>query len=218
MHIRGRIDRIDLLADSPHAAVFDYKLSAGRLSASEIYNGLALQLLTYLLVLQSNGHQLAGSPITPAAGFYLQLLRGLEAVDHPDDAPDMASDQFHLKPKPRGIFDAAHLAILDHQLTQGESEMWKVQIKKDGGFGFRESSDVCDANEFLGVLDFVRGKLAHLADGILSGSIQIFPYRLHRKSPCAQCEFKSVCRFDVTLNGYNMLADISRDELLKTPR
>jgi ATP-dependent helicase/nuclease subunit B len=96
--------------------------------------------------------------------------------------------------------------------------MWHVQIKKEGGFGFRESSDVCDADEFLRVLDFVRGKLAGLADGILSGSIRIYPYRLHRKSPCAQCEFKSVCRFDVTLNGYNMLTEISRDELLKTVR
>src|SRR3712207_7372742 len=36
------------------------------------------QLLTYLLVLRVNGQQLTGRPVTPAAAFYVKLLRQLD--------------------------------------------------------------------------------------------------------------------------------------------
>ena len=215
LHVRGRIDRIDLLGDPSLAAVFDYKLSGDRISPAAVYNGLSLQLLTYLLVLQANGHELTGAPITPAAGFYLQLLRGLKSVAHPDEADDPADDRFHLDPKPRGLIDANHLALLDSQLSAGMSDAWSVYVKKDGGFGMRDTTDVCDADEFLGVLSYVRAKLATLTDQMAAGEIGVRPYRLGKTSPCAQCGFRAVCRFDVALNGYNILQGIGRDELLK---
>ncbi|HEV7301397.1 MAG TPA: PD-(D/E)XK nuclease family protein [Tepidisphaeraceae bacterium] len=214
LHVRGRIDRIDLLGDASRAAVFDYKLTGDRISPAGVYNGLSLQLLTYLLVLQANGHELAGTPITPAAGFYLTLLRGLKSVAHPDEAPDPTDEKFNLDPKPRGLFDADHVHLLDEHLAAGWSDAWSMYVTKDGKFGQRETTDVCDADEFLGVLDYVRGKLASIADGMAAGEIGVRPYWLAKKTPCAQCGFKAVCRFDVTLNGYNILHGIGRDELL----
>lgn len=218
LHVHGRIDRIDLLPGSSHAAVFDYKLTTGGLSAAAIYNGLSLQLLTYLLVLQANGHELSGAPITPAAGFYLQLMRGYEAVAHPDEALDPTTDDFHFAPKARGLLDATHLGAFDNVLGPGASPVVQVHVNKEGGFGYRESSDICDADEFLGLLDYVRGKLASITDAIVTGDIRPRPYRLGRKSPCAQCGYRSLCRFDVTLNGYNIIGGISRDELLTKNR
>jgi ATP-dependent helicase/nuclease subunit B len=214
LHVKGRIDRIDLLPGATHAAVYDYKHRSGRLSPADIYNGLSLQLLSYLLVLQANGHELAGAPITPAAGFYLQLMRGYDSVPHPDEATDPATDEFHYSPKARGVIDATHLDAFDNALAGGASPVVQVLIKKDGSYGSAESSDICDADEFLGLLDYVRGKLASLTDAIIGGDIRPRPYRLGKTSPCGQCGYRSLCRFDTTLNGYNIIGGISRVELL----
>src|SRR3982751_6387114 len=43
-------------------------------------------LLTYLLVHRDNGQQRTGPPMSPAAAFYVRLLRQLEPVSHPDEA------------------------------------------------------------------------------------------------------------------------------------
>ena len=76
--IRGRIDRVDMLADQAAFAVIDYKLRGSQLSLERVYHGLSLQLLTYLLVLRENGRKLTGRKLTPAAAFYIKLLRRLE--------------------------------------------------------------------------------------------------------------------------------------------
>jgi ATP-dependent helicase/nuclease subunit B len=47
----------------------------------------------------------------------------------------------------------------------------------------------------------------------LSGNIDTHPYRLNDNSPCAHCDYKSVCRFDPAINRYNYLQRISRDDV-----
>src|SRR5581483_7395047 len=77
LRLRGKIDRVDLLEDQAAFAVIDYKLSGNQLSLDRVYHGISLQLLTYLLVLQTAGESLAGKKLTPAAAFYVKLLRQL---------------------------------------------------------------------------------------------------------------------------------------------
>jgi ATP-dependent helicase/nuclease subunit B len=62
-------------------------------------------------------------------------------------------------------------------------------------------------------LKLVSAKLGELADGILSGKIDVTPYRLNDTSPCPRCEYKSVCRFDPAINRYNHLKPIGREEV-----
>src|SRR5437764_9851147 len=121
VRVSGKIDRIDVAAEDGALAVFDYKLGDNQLSVGNLYHGLSLQLLTYLLVLEASGEQLTGKPLTPAAAFYLQLLRGLQNVDHPEDALDPTDPLFHLRHKPRGIFDGRFLKAFDSQVESGQS-------------------------------------------------------------------------------------------------
>jgi ATP-dependent helicase/nuclease subunit B len=174
---------------------------------------LSLQLLTYLLVLESNGTQLSGKKLDPAAAFYLQLVRRIEDVKHPSETPDPADPKWHLKLKPRGIFDRRCLGGLDRELSSGQSEVVQAFIKQDGTLGRRNTSDVTESQEFRELLKLVSAKLGELADGILSGRIDVMPYRLNDKSPCPRCEYRSVCRFDPAINRYNHLKPISREEL-----
>ena len=73
--LHGQIDRVDFNDKKAAFVVVDYKMAVGALAMDRVYHGLSLQLLTYLLVIQANGEQLAGRQLTPAAAFLLQLLR-----------------------------------------------------------------------------------------------------------------------------------------------
>ena len=137
--VRGSVDRVDFLPDGRHAAVFDYKMSAGTLAMQDVYHGLSLQLLTYLLVLQASGEELAGKPLTPVAAFYLPLLRRMNDLDHPDEALDPDRTVLHLRVKPRGVFDADFLAGLDSSLDRGFSDVVNAFVSKDGTLGRRNS-------------------------------------------------------------------------------
>ena len=80
--------------------------------------------------------------------------------------------------------------------------------------GLRRTSDVVESQEFRDLLKLVASKLGELADGILSGKVDIAPYRLNDASPCSRCDYRSVCRFDPAINRYNVLNTISRDEVI----
>jgi ATP-dependent helicase/nuclease subunit B len=219
VELSGTIDRIDIVQSAPgaqasdHVSAVDYRLRSEALPLDRVYHGLSLQLLTYLLVLEANGHALVGRPLTPAAAFYVRLLRQLEDVRHPADALSPEDPAFDLQVKPRGIFDAKLIRELDSQLIAGASDVVQVYVNKDGGIGKRQSSDAAGTNEFTVLLRLVRSRIGELVDRLLSGDIRVWPVRIRHESPCARCDFRSVCRFDPAVNRYRALEALSREEV-----
>ncbi len=189
IEIEGKIDRLDIVEAGAVAAVFDYRTGPDKLDLERVYHGLRLQLVTYLLVLQSQGEQLAGRPITPTAAFYLRLIRKLETITHPDDAPGPDDPGFYKEMRPRGLFAASALPALDES---GE-------LKSSTAISSRDQTD---DTTFAALLEHTEKTLAQLADEILDGDIAIQPYRLGDQSPCAACAYRAVCRFDASINRY----------------
>jgi ATP-dependent helicase/nuclease subunit B len=211
--LSGKIDRVDRIESTGDVSVIDYKLGGAKLPLGMVMHGLSLQLLSYLLVVEANGSQLAGKSLDPAAAFYLQLVRRIEDVKHPSEAEEPSDPKWHLKLKPRGLFDRRCLGALDRGLANGASDVVQAFIKQDGSLGRRNTSDVAESQEFRDLLKLVAAKLGELADGILSGRIDVAPYRLNDSSPCPRCEYRSLCRFDPAINKYNHLMPISREEV-----
>jgi ATP-dependent helicase/nuclease subunit B len=60
----------------------------------------------------------------------------------------------------------------------------------------------------------VRKKIGELADRMIEGVIEVKPYRVGKETPCSNCEYRSVCRFDAAINSYLMLAPMKRSEVL----
>lgn len=214
VELHGKIDRVDLIENEAAAAVIDYKLSGNKLDVQRVYHGLSLQLLTYLLVLDASGEQLAGRKLTPAAAFYVQLMRKLEAVAHPDDATAPEHPDFPLSPKPRGMFDGDYLRAIDPNVTPGTtSSVVSVRVLKDGGFG--KGSDAVDAFTFESLLRFVEKRIGELADSIMTGDIRVAPYRIGlNTTPCPRCEYRAVCRFDPAREDYRFLEPASVDDVI----
>ncbi len=212
VELSGKIDRVDLIEEQAAFAVIDYKLSGSRLMLESVYHGLSLQLLTYLLVLQKSAKQLGKPSLTPAAAFYVKLLRTLEMVKHPDEATPPDDPMFHLKEKPRGVFDATFISALDDQLTQGPSQVVQCFIKIDGGVG--KNSDAVEPQTFAGLLRLVEQKLGEIADQIIGGDIRVAPYRIGTATPCPRCDYRSICRFDPARQGYRKLEPIDRNQVI----
>lgn len=212
--IRGKIDRVDLLPDGSACAV-DYRLSTGGLDASSAYHGLSLQLLTSLLALEQHGkHLTPDKKLTPSAAFCVQLLRKIRP-DDPQFAPSPDDPAFHLRVKPRGIFHLDIAGKLDKTLTEGNSQVVQLFIKKDGGIGRAEYSDAASAEQFTALLRHVERRIAEIADEIIAGKIEIRPYRLGKKTPCPFCEFRALCRLEPSPGCYEKIEPISRPEMFE---
>ncbi len=206
--VSGSIDRLDALPDGQGLAVYDYRLGSRSLSLQEVYHGLSLQLLTGLLALAGAGR--------PAAAFYLQTTRGISPVKHPDEALDPDDPKHLLRVKPRGVVEGGFVNALDSSLgAGGKSDVVQVTVNKDGSFGNRRASDVADKVEFEALLAHVKKKLGDLADGVLSGEVGVHPYRIGTDTPCPKCGYKSVCRFDPSVDRYRNLAPMGKEEVFK---
>jgi ATP-dependent helicase/nuclease subunit B len=214
--VRGVIDRVDIVqtGESALAVVFDYKRSLGRrLQLEEVFHGLALQLLAYLLVVREHGRKLAGTAVIPGAACYLPLLAGVEKVEHPEDADEEGFDPYKAY-GPRGIVDFDWIDTLDPGLAEGGEPVFSARRKKDGEVSNIDSSDAVGDGRLPLLLDFVRGKMTSLAEGWLAGDIAVSPYRLGRVTPCARCDYRSVCRLEYAAREARPLARMKRSEVL----
>lgn len=216
VELRGKIDRIDLLqaGDERLALVFDYKRSFGKsLRLEEVYHGLALQLLAYLLVLREHGKSLAGSRMVPGGAFYLPLLAPYERVDHPSEAQ---ADDFDALGafRPRGVLDFDWIDALDPAMGQGRSRAFAAYRGKDGKPGHLNTTDVVPDGKLPLLLDYVRDRLRALATRWLAGDISVTPIVLGTYSPCTDCLYRSVCRVDHVTRLANRKERMSRSDVL----
>ena len=75
MELMGRIDRVDKAEDENEIflRVLDYKSSEKDLNLTEVYYGLALQMLTYLDIVVTHSKSLVGTEATPAGVLYFHV-------------------------------------------------------------------------------------------------------------------------------------------------
>ncbi len=215
--LRGYIDRVDLaeLGDELLGIVIDYKRTRDkRLKLDEVYHGLSLQLIAYLLVLAEHGVALTGRPIRPVAGLYVSLAPKYEQVDHPENVnPREAQGAGTFRP--RGLVRADAASALDNALESGWSGAYSIYRKKDGELGHIDDSDAAGGRSFDALLAHTRTKLGELADGILRGDIAVSPYRLGTFSPCSWCPMGSVCRFEMGISDVRFLQTLKRSEVFQ---
>lgn len=212
--LRGKIDRIDIDLERARFSVIDYKLKGDSLALGSVYHGLMLQLLTYLLVLEAHGEKLAGKPITPAAALYVKLLRSIDSIHDPKDAPDPETPDFHAKTKPRGLIDFGAATTLDASLSaSNQSAVLAIKKKKDGGLS-ANGNDAVMPEHFQALVAWVSDKIITLSDQIIAGEISVTPYLIAGDTPCSVCPYMRVCRFDRLINSYRPLERLTRSQAL----
>lgn len=219
MELMGRIDRVDKAEDSNgiYLRVLDYKSSEKELNLTEVYYGLALQMLTYLDIIISHSTQLVGKQADPAGVLYFHVhnpMINASKMLSLDEIEEEILKQF----KMNGLLlaDEQVMKMMDRTLDSGvNSQIISAGFKKDGSL--TKASKVASRADFENLRDFIRNKYVETGNGIISGVVDIAPYKLKDRLPCTFCSFKSVCQFDRSLdsNEFRKLAPKKKEDILE---
>ncbi|HDR4449776.1 TPA: helicase-exonuclease AddAB subunit AddB [Bacillus cereus] len=223
MEVVGRIDRVDKAEDEngTFLRIIDYKSSSKALDLTEVYYGLALQMLTYLDVVTSNAQtwMKKGHAASPAGVLYFHIHNPI--VEMKGDATEAEIEKEILKKfKMKGLVlgDADVVRLMDNKLSTGSSDIISAGLKKDGSFSARSS--IASEQEFNVLQKYVHHTFENIGKDITEGVIDIAPYKMGNKAACTFCNFKSVCQFDESLedNQFRSLKDMKDSEAMEKIR
>ena len=69
-------------------------------------------------------------------------------------------------------------------------------------------------DDFRQIVKYVGDKLAQLSDEIIDGVIDVLPYRIGTRTPCSNCDYRAVCRFDPSMDRYKNIPVLNRDQAI----
>ena len=203
LHLRGRIDRLDLCEDEQHVYVkiIDYKSGGTRFDLAAIYYGLQLQLVVYMdAVTELEKRRFPGKEVVPAGIFYYNIKDPVvdsEEVQEPEDVERLILEQLRMN----GLVNSDLTAIshLDREI-QSKSDVIPVSMKD--GLIQEHYSSVAGSRRFEALKMYVRGKVKEDGREILSGNTSVLPYKQGSRTACDYCPYHGVCGFDLKVPGY----------------
>jgi ATP-dependent helicase/nuclease subunit B len=210
IYLNGRIDRADCadIDGQWTAIVIDYKSgsSTKKINWTKFFHGLDVQLAVYCLALQRQ--MIENRPVEAIAGaFYVPLERSLKT-----DLKLLENDA-NQTVKARGIFNGQYAGSLESRCEKN-STYYSFAWKEGEPYGDYGRKDALRPDDFAAVLRFAEEKIRTLGRQMASGDIRAFPYRLGTQSPCSNCDYRPVCKFDWQLNDYNVLTGPGKLEVL----
>jgi ATP-dependent helicase/nuclease subunit B len=204
----GKIDRLDIAeaGGEKTAIIFDYKRRAKSFNWSEFYHGLDMQLPIYILAVCNATHS---KNINAIGAFYMPV----EVQPQKSSLDELSEKTDGFYHKAYGLFNGEFF----QQLDNGNSNIfYNFFVAKNGSqYGYENVSGALRPSDFQKALKFTEKKIIQLSEEILSGRIEVKPYRLNQKSPCSYCKYKSVCRFDWQINDYNFLESLGKTSVLE---
>lgn len=203
LHLRGRIDRLDLCQDEEHVYVkiIDYKSGSTSFDLAALYYGLQLQLVVYMdAVLELTEQNYPGKEVVPAGIFYYNIQDPLVSKGEVQSPEDIDAEILR-KLKMNGLVNSELEVIrhLDNDI-QKESDIIPVVLKNDEVQEGRSS--VANRERFEKLRSFVQKKLRAAGREILDGEIGTEPFKSGPRTACDYCPYHAVCGFDKKTTGY----------------
>jgi len=217
LNLHGIIDRVDSCETEQGKLIkiVDYKSGTRDFSLEELYYGLSMQLAVYMTaVLREKENRKA----VPAAMFFYH-------VDDPIvDKSDHAEQDVLKKQRVKGLVNSNTEVVrsLDHAFADAAGGLAasvksvKIPVETDKEGWYKKSSKVASGEMFAAISEYVYNKLKEESEEILSGTVEIAPYKCKKKTGCDYCSYASVCGFDKKSgSSYRMLKPLSDDEVLE---
>ena len=203
LHLRGRIDRMDVCEDGGkvYVKIIDYKSGSTSFDLLALYYGLQLQLVVYMdAVTEMAQHHYPDKEIVPAGILYYNIADPLaEKKGQPD--PEKIDAEILEKLRMNGLVNS-ELEVVRHldRTIEKESDVIPV-VLKDGEVQAGRSS-VANRERFARLSQFVHRKLKEAGQEILDGEIGVAPYKNGQRTACDYCPYHAVCGFDRKTSGY----------------
>lgn len=205
VHLRGRVDRMDLCEDGKkvYVKIIDYKSGSTSFDLLALYYGLQLQLVVYMdAVLEMTKRRYPGHEVIPAGILYYNIGDPVVEKDA-DEEEDQESIDARILRKLRmnGLINSELEAIhhLDNTIVK-ESDIIPV-VLKDHAVQEGKSS-VANQARFEKLRRYVHEKVRLAGREILDGEIGVEPYKSGTRTACDYCPYHAVCGFDKKTSGY----------------
>ncbi|WP_298646057.1 PD-(D/E)XK nuclease family protein [uncultured Granulicatella sp.] len=217
IHLRGKIDRIDLLqADKGiYNGIIDYKSSEQRFEIAKLIAGVQIQLLTYLKVSEEIIRSETRLVPTPLEASYIHVHNPKFSIkDVPTE--DKFIQEWTKAYKHRGLVNSDEIARLNPELIEtNKSSVLNIALKKDGNISAIYKNGVYTTEELNLFKDFVWEKIQEAGRGILSGDITLAPFEDFKQyADSVSGKFSSIAQFDATNpeNRYRTLPKFDKEE------
>ena len=205
LSLNGQIDRIDMTEDGSYFMVMDYKTGSASINIMDVYYGIKLQLLTYLLVAGQLLAERHGRSTVPVGMLYCFLKRPMVSLaSHRESKQEMIAElEKRLKMPGWIVADEELVQLIDSSLSaSGESRFIHAKLKKDGSLG-KSEVHLRTERELELLLAYVEKLLQGTGEAILAGEIAPEPYMDRNGfSSCAYCGYHALCGFDAQLEGF----------------
>lgn len=216
MMLRGKIDRIDICEEENrvYVKIIDYKTGAKTFDISEFYQGLQMQLVTYLAVaMEREQKKYPEKEIVPAGVFYYQIQ---------DPIVEDSFDESELERKllkelrPDGLVNAQDEALghLDKGL---EGASFAVPVSRTKSGVLSKTSKATAEENFHLMTRYALEKAKEIGNRIVGGETDIAPYAVGSKNSCTYCPYAGICRFDTKIPGYEYrtIEKLKADEVIE---
>ncbi|UOQ50585.1 helicase-exonuclease AddAB subunit AddB [Gracilibacillus caseinilyticus] len=216
--LRGRIDRVDQAFENEqlYLRIIDYKSSAKGLNLTEVYYGLALQMLAYLDVVLQNAEGWLGHPASPAGVLYFHVHNPMISADD-FLSEDKLEQEIFKKFKMKGLMvdQEEVVRMMDTTLDYGRSNIIPAGFSKTGSF--YKGSQVAEQNVFNELQGYIHRLMENAGLAITEGKVDLNPFQQQQLTACTFCDFRSVCQFDPTLaeNNYRKLKEMKDEEVIE---
>lgn len=190
--IEGKIDRVDLLPGEK-VKIIDYKSGTDAFSTREALSGWKLQLMVYLKAALEEGKR------EPAGVFYFHVAEPrIDAASISRENPE--AFRARIEEEIRKTFRMDGLMVDEPDVVESISGGDPLVAAATPGKGLVSRA------EFDALLEQVEGKINEMCQRLVSGDISIFPMKMREETACKFCDYKSICMFDIQLEGcyYNL--------------
>lgn len=200
INIRGSVDRADIYEDENgrrFLRIVDYKTGSTKFNIAELYSGLNLQMMIYLLALTKSVNELnPDGKLEPSAIMYAHLkefpARGLPSDDI-DELSVFRSRAKEFQPDGLMISNINTISALNNKYG---GDLSLFSFNKDGSISKTVKQPVKE-DYFKALEEFALRKVYELADRLANGDIAASPVQTGKgrqaKIPCSYCDYFSVC-------------------------
>ncbi|ORT99579.1 ATP-dependent nuclease, subunit B [Anaerovibrio sp. JC8] len=206
LELVGQIDRIDVNEQGSHFMIMDYKTGYAAINLVDVYYGLKLQLLTYLLVANELMKRGQDTPMMPAGMLYFFLKRPVLTMKNHSHDPEFIRAALDEELKMPGwvLLDKDIAEQIDNTLyTDNKSRFLKISYKKDLSFSLPSLKMLKSQEDFAVLMGYIELILQETGEQIMDGRIDIQPVRKDSQTPCKYCKYHPLCGFDARLEGYD---------------
>lgn len=205
LSIEGIVDRVDVMDKNGrnYARVIDYKSREHKFSFTEMYYGLKLQMLLYLLSICENGSGKLKNAV-PAGVLYFPAHNASFKVQRDADNSEIKlqrrkhykmtglvlEDEDCIFGMEEPILKKAKKADDEQKMVLGEY----IPVKSTANGWHATQSKLANEQQMKLIFKHIRQLMTDMAQNLSQGKIEAFPKGTKSEQPCTFCEFKNICQ------------------------